>query len=69
MNELERRLFRAYFRRFGKDAMQPSLSVEHHQIGDREYAKLWNVHGTLAVYRIHEDGKIRFLKIYPKAMK
>ena len=46
------RLFRAYFRRFGEYAMQPSQQPECVTHEGKDYVILSNVNGILAVYRI-----------------
>lgn len=60
-DEIEDRIFRAYFRRFGKYAYMPSGSIEYIEIEGNAYAVLSNVNGILAVYRINNDGSLRFI--------
>ncbi len=56
IDELEKRAFRAYFRRFGTDAPIPSSSVDWHG----SVLCLNNVNGCLAHYRVGANGKLRF---------
>ena len=56
------RIFRAYFRRFGKDADVPCGTIEYFDENGRSYARLFNVTGTLVVYRIREDGSLKYMK-------
>jgi hypothetical protein len=60
MDEVESRLFRAYFRRFGKMAYAPSRDLEFFEENGKSYVRLSNVNGTLAVYEIKEDGSLRY---------
>ena len=60
--DLRDRLFRAYFRRFGKDADSPSQFIEYFDENGLSYARLSNVRGVLAVYRIKEDGSLKYMK-------
>jgi len=58
MDELEERVFRAYFRgRRYRD--QPSNGVEWVEHEGRLYAVLSNVNGILAVYRVKKDGSLK----------
>ena len=62
MEDIEKRAFRAYFKRFGKKADQPSQTVEYFESDDgkKQYLSLSNCNGELAIYRILEDGRLRF---------
>ena len=59
---IEERAFRAYFRRFGKNADAPSQHLEQFTKKDKDYIRLSNVNGTLAVYRILNDNGLKFIK-------
>ncbi len=62
-----RRAFAAYFRAGGVD--QPandSREVEH---GAHRYVVLRNVSGTLAVYRVRNDGMLRRMRRWPKEVE
>jgi hypothetical protein len=66
-NDLTRRAFAAYFRAGGTD--QPagtSGQVEHN---GRRYVVLHNVNGTLAVYRILNNGRLKGLRRWPRAVE
>jgi hypothetical protein len=52
MRSLEDRARKAYFRRFGGDADQPSVSVDETE----GVVELYNVNGVLGAYRITDDG-------------
>ena len=57
--DLEGRIFRAYYKRFS-DSPIPEHHIEYY--GDNEeYAVLQNINGILAVYRIREDGSLKFI--------
>jgi len=62
MNDIEQRIFRAYYRRFGKNADHPSQIVEYFEKDGLSYATLSNVNGDLATYRIKEDGSLKYMK-------
>ena len=65
--DLIRRAFAAYFRSGGGDQlMQPSRDsgVEKAANG-KHYVVLHNQRGTLAVYRIRNDGMLKGLKRWP----
>lgn len=67
--DLVRRARRAYFRRF-PNADQPSAGgrVDWTYVGGerREYVVLENSLRTLAVYRVGNDGGLRWLKRWPR---
>jgi len=65
-DDIKRRAFKAYFKRFGECADQPSSDVGFFEIAGKDYVVLSNVNGILAVYRICNDGRLKFLKKYPK---
>ena len=62
---IKKRAFNAYFRRFGKFAYVPSQTVEFIEDKGKDYIILSNVNGTLATYRIREDGSLKFQKRSP----
>ena len=59
MENIKGRIFRAYYRKFGKDASIPSSTIEHCIHEGKEYAILSNVNGILAVYRIMSDETLK----------
>lgn len=67
--DLIRRARRAYFRRF-PNADQPSAGgrIDWAYVGDerRQYVVLENFARTLAVYRVGNDGDLRWLKRWPR---
>ena len=62
MNDLEERIFNAYFRRFGKGADQPCGDVDYIERNGLTYARRVNVNGILAVYRVKDNDNLRFIK-------
>jgi hypothetical protein len=62
LTALEDRLFRAYLRRFGKEADRPSSDIEFIEENGRTYARLSNCNGILAVYRVKDDSSLKFIK-------
>lgn len=52
IDSIEGRAFNAYFRKFGKDAMQPSQDVEIYEENNETFVELSNVNGTLAVFKV-----------------
>jgi hypothetical protein len=60
MNDLEYRLFKAYFRRFGNNAPYPSQSVWYFKYKDKQYAVLDNRNGILAIYSLGK--RINYVK-------
>lgn len=70
--ELTSRAMRAYFataRTKGHRPDEPAndSGVEEH--GDKLYVVLRNVNGTLAVYRVRNDGVLKALKRWPKEIE
>ena len=62
MRDVETRMFNAYFRRFGKNADQPSGTVEFYLAKNKQrYGVLSNCNGVLAVYRIQDDESLKFI--------
>lgn len=62
MTEFEDRLFKAYFRRFGRNAPCPSSTVEYVEHDGKTYAVLSNINDVLAVYRVKDDGSLKYVK-------
>lgn len=65
--DLVKRAMKAWFRAGGED-LPSNLSDEVSHNGLR-YVVLANVNGTLAVYRITNNEKLRRLKRWPKALE
>lgn len=66
--DLVERAFRAYFREnFG---LNPQPSDTSGLVGHkgRLYVELHNGGGTLALYRVRKDGRLKKLKRWPKAI-
>jgi len=63
-NSLERRALAAYFRDTSS-VDQPSGDPERHTVGGKEYIRLSNIRGTLAVYRVLNNGNLKRLKRWP----
>ena len=66
-DDLVRRALAAYFR--GGADIQPANTsgvVEHE---GKSYVVLHNVNGILAVYRVRNDGVLKGLKRWPKAIE
>lgn len=61
--EFETKLFRAYFRRFGKNAPYPSSNIDHAEIDGKPYVVLSNAYGILAVYRIRNDNTLKYVSV------
>jgi hypothetical protein len=69
--ELMARAMRAYFIAARKEAGTPQQpandsGVEKH--GGKRYVVLRNIKGTLAVYRVRNDGVLKSLKRWPKSL-
>lgn len=64
--DLVRRAFAAWFRTGGTDQPANTSSVEAHE--GHEYVVLRNAGGTLAVYRVKNDGVLRRLRRWPSAL-
>lgn len=62
VNSTEERAFRAYYRRFGSNADQPSKQAEFETVNGVEYVVLSNSYKTLAVYKIRNDGSLKYCK-------
>jgi hypothetical protein len=63
---LTRRAFAAYFRSGGTD--QPANTSGVVNCDGVWYVVLHNVRGTLAVYRVKNDGGLRRMKKWPKEL-
>jgi len=67
-DEYVRRAIAAFFRSGGPSVNMPmpanTSSVQEH--GGKFYVELHNVNGTLAVYRIRNDGMLKRMKRWPK---
>jgi hypothetical protein len=63
MEDVESRAFRAYFRRFGKDALMPSQNVDIISDKGKDYIVLSNSYRNLAVYRVFEDGSLKWVNL------
>ena len=61
-DDIKKRMFKAYFRRFGKDTMMPTRDIEFWEEDGRSYGCLTNVKGILAIYRIRNDSSLKWLK-------
>jgi len=58
------RIFKAYFRLFGKGAPQPSRYVTQYLFRDKVYVVLDNIYGVLALYTYNlKTDRIRNLNI------
>ena len=65
---LLRRAKAAYYRAGGND--QPSKHSGVRTVNDKDYIHLFNVRGTLAVYRVQPRlGRLKRLKRWPKALE
>ena len=61
--EYVKRATAAWFRNGGKD--QPAGTSGVRDYNDKAYVVLENVRGTLAVFRIKPDGRLRHLRRWP----
>jgi hypothetical protein len=72
MDELMGRAMRAYFMaaaREGYRAEQPSAAGSgEEEIDGKQYVVLRNARGTIAVYRVRNDGMLKRLKRWPNAI-
>ncbi len=62
MYEYDHRVFAAYRRQFGVNADLPSNDIEYFTKNKKEYARLRNIHGTIAIYEISKDGSLKYDK-------
>lgn len=60
MYESDHKVFAAYRKQFGINVDLPSYDIEYFIKNEKEYARLRNMHGTLAVYEVSKDGSIKF---------
>jgi hypothetical protein len=69
MDDVMSRAFAAYFKQAKRDRVervdQPSNTSSVMSAGERDYAVLHNGCGTLAVYRIRNNGGLKRLKRWP----
>jgi hypothetical protein len=63
--DLLRRAFAAYFRSGGPQAAIPSNNSEVRIHEGKLYVVLRNTNGTLAVYRVRNDGVLKGLRRWP----
>jgi hypothetical protein len=63
---LEERLIKAYFRKFGKDADYPSQTIDYFSHDSINYAVLSNSNYNLAVYKLFENGNFRYCNYLPR---
>jgi hypothetical protein len=67
MGDVVERAFRAYFKAGGN--IQPSNGSGIQEVKGRTYVVLINVNGILAVYRVKNNGVLRGLKRWPRALE
>ena len=60
---LIRRAMAAYYRA-GYTA-HPSNTSDHVELAGRQYVRLSNINGTLAVYQVRGDGRLKEIESYP----
>ena len=60
MYEYYHRVFAAYRRQFGVYADLPSNDIEYFTKNKKEYARLRNFRGTLAIYEINKDSSLKY---------
>ena len=65
--EYYNRALAAYFRSGGID--RPSSDSGEYELNGRHYVVLRNIKGTLAVYRVKNDGYLRRLRRWPKELE
>jgi hypothetical protein len=65
-DRLEQRALAAYFRISDQFAPAPTADVVEH--AGLVYVVLSNINGLLAVYRVRNDGPLRRLRRWPKAL-
>lgn len=68
LDEVRERAMRAYFRRRGSWAAQPADGGEMVEHDGLLYVRLANIGGVLAVYRVRGDGKLKWLKRWPREL-
>lgn len=61
-----RRAMAAYFRSGETD--QPSRDSAMYEMDGKRYVRLSNTRGTLAVYRVRNDGMLKRLRRWPSAL-
>lgn len=65
--DLTRRAYAAYFRAGGTEQPANTSGVVEHE--DKLYVVLHNVRGTLAVYRVRNDGALKRMRRWPSAVE
>lgn len=68
MEDAARRALAAYFRTAGDDGSivdQPDGSPDIAEWDGKKYVVLYNVRGTLAVYRVRTSGALKRLRRWP----
>ena len=71
MEELVQRAFAAYYRHSksaGATPQQPSNDSGLVTFEEKDYVVLRNIRGILAVYRVRNDGILKRLTRWPKAL-
>jgi hypothetical protein len=63
LDDLTRRAFAAYFRSGGTEQPSSASGVVVHD--GKDYVQLFNVAGTLAIYRVKPDGSLKRLRRWP----
>jgi hypothetical protein len=59
LENVEERLFRAYWRAVGKNGYTPSGEPDYYEVDGKKYAALTNINGVLAAYRIRDNGSLK----------
>lgn len=67
-DDLIRRAYAAYFRAGGTDQPASNLSGMR-TVDGRRYVALRNINGTLAIYRVRNDGMLKRLKRWPAELE
>jgi hypothetical protein len=71
MNDLLGRAFSAYFARAAREGWipdQPANYSDVREVDGREYVVLENVRGVLAVYRVRTNGRLKYLRRWPREL-
>jgi hypothetical protein len=66
-DDVKRRVLKAYFKRFGKNAVIPSQDVDMFEKEGKKYVRLFNVNGILAVYQVKPKNNGDFALKYVKS--
>jgi hypothetical protein len=67
-DELHRRALAAYFKMGGQDQPNAAMSGVA-TVKGLKYVVLQNIRGTLAVYRVKNDGALRRMKRWPSKLE